>query len=41
MPSALALAIASLALLAPTVAAVEAVNLSGFLLLWQGGWAPT
>ncbi|MBB6421774.1 hypothetical protein HDC93_007407 [Streptomyces sp. AK010] len=35
------MATASLALLAPREAAVEAVNLSGFLLVWQGGWAPT
>jgi hypothetical protein len=41
MPSAAALATASLALLTPREAAVAAVNFSGLLLVWQGGWAPT
>lgn len=32
---------ASVALLAPREAALAAVNFSGLLPLWQGGWAPT
>jgi hypothetical protein len=41
MPSAEALATASLASVVPREVAVEAVSFSGLELVWHGGWAPT